>query len=67
MGAKTKGYKIDWLYPTTQYNYDGNLPKKYRYCFGAKKTKKSYQIQSDKNINMMSKNFPWQNKSISAF
>ena len=37
MGAKTKDYKVDWLYPATQYNYDGNLPKKYRYCFGVKK------------------------------
>ena len=26
MGAKTKDYKVDWLYPATQYNYDGNLP-----------------------------------------
>ena len=46
MGAKTRDNKIDWLYPTTQYNYDGNLPKKYRYCFGAKKTKKSNQIHT---------------------
>ena len=67
MGAKTKDYKVDWLYPATQYNYDGNLPKKYRCCFGAKKTKKSNQIRSNKNINMMSKDFPQQSKSISPF
>ena len=36
IGAKTRDDKMDWLYPTTQYNYDGNLPKEYRYCFGAK-------------------------------
>ena len=35
MGAKTRDNKVDWLYPTTQCNYDGNLPKKYSYCFGA--------------------------------
>ena len=35
MGAKTRDNKVDWLYPTIQCNYGGNLPKKYSYCFGA--------------------------------
>ena len=48
MGAKTKDYKVDWLYPTTQYNYDGNLPKKYRYCFGAKKLRNHIKYKATK-------------------
>ena len=48
MGAKTKDYKVDWLYPTTQYNYDGNLPKKYRYCFGEIKLRNHIKYKATK-------------------
>ena len=65
MGAKSKAYKIDWLYPATimMVIYQKSIV----IAMEQKKTKKSYQIRSNKNINMMSKDFLWQSKSPSPF